>query len=199
MKYFVMVSAACFLAACATNAPVEHQANDYNPTTQARIRLYGQNQKPTLMISNIDCANNYGGKKVNVGGSMSDAFTSMTGIAKNSSIGIPPTEASRNIGKNNGLLSRALFREFAIDANKPVNLKASYIGLTTSYDTPTSHVIMQESSCHSPVASFVPQAGHDYEVIGLSGNGCNVAVYDIGKNGATQPVAVQDAFICPSR
>ena len=49
------------------------------------------------------------------------------------------------------------------------------------------------------MASFVPKAGHDYEVIGLPGKGCTVAVYEIGKQGELSPVSLQGAVMCSKR
>lgn len=44
-------------------------ANDqsYDPNKDARIRLFGQNGKPTLMTSDINCETAPKGQKVNVG------------------------------------------------------------------------------------------------------------------------------------
>lgn len=193
---YITLACTVLLTACAGNAPVVRQNTPYLPEQQARIRLYGQNQKPTIMTANIDCASKGNWQKVNVGGSMGDAFGSFVGTAKSHSIGIPETETSRNIGKKNGLLSKAVFREFAIQAGKPVNVSAAYIGLTTVSQSPQRTVIFHEGSCRSATASFVPQAGRDYEVIGLKGRGCGVAVYEISANGHTSPIALSDEFRC---
>ena len=185
------------LSACSSNAPITaNPASNYNANKQARVRLYGQNQKPTLMWHGIDCNDNKRGTKVNVGGGMGDAFGSLVGTAKSSSIGIPASDISKNIGTQNGILSKAIFREFVVEADKPVNVQASYIGLTTTYTTPT-HIITQiEGSCNGKVASFVPQAGHDYEVVGIQGGACGARVYEIDRSGGLTPITLQSAYSC---
>ena len=188
MKPLFVVCSVALLAACASNAPVvQEESTSYDSSTQARVRLYGQNQKPTIMVSGIDCEAEdrraRRGHKVNVGGSL----------------GIAETEHSKNIGQMNGILSRAFFREYAVPAGKAVNVQAAYIGLRNAMEGATETVIQHEGSCNTRMASFVPQAGHDYEVIGLSGRRCAVAVYEVGTQGELKPVELQDAVSCRRR
>ena len=131
----------------------------YDSQSQARIRLYGQNGKPSHAYTGIDCDTNRKGTKIGVGGSLGDAFGSLVGASSSQSMGIPETEISKNVGKMNGLASRAFFREFAVPAGKPVNAQTFYIGLTNTLRSPTLTVTQYEGSCSSNIASFVPQAG----------------------------------------
>ena len=204
MKPLFVVCSVALLAACASNAPVvQEESTSYDSSTQARVRLYGQNQKPTIMVSGIDCEAEdrraRRGHKVNVGGSLGDAFGSFAGTARSRSLGIAETEHSKNIGQMNGILSRAFFREYAVPAGKAVNVQAAYIGLRNVMEGATETVIQHEGSCNTRMASFVPQAGHDYEVIGLSGRRCAVAVYEVGTQGELKPVELQDAVSCRRR
>ena len=166
-------------------APVSAEpASDYNPAEQARIRLFGQNGKPTIMTSGIDCEQGKKGEKVNVGGGLGDAFGSFVGTAKNKSIGIPETETTRHLAEQNGILSKALYKEFVIPSNKSVNVQAAYIGLTTVATDAQGKTILYEGSCSSGAVSFVPQAGRDYEVISLKqGANCGVAVAEVVSSG----------------
>ena len=180
---------------------VADTTSDYNPSNQSRIRLFGQNGKPTIMTSGIDCANKQKGEKVNVGGGLGDAFGSFIGSAKNKSIGIPETETTKNLSQQNGILSKAMYKEFVIPADKSVNLKAAYIGLTTALEgADGSKIISYEGSCQSNIASFTPQAGHDYEVLSLKqGKNCGIAVVDvISENGGVklQPVPTSQPVSC---
>lgn len=197
MKPLFIMCSAVLLAACASNAPVVQDGASYDDdsSAQARIRLYGQNQKPTTMVSGIDCENNNRGRKVNVGGSLGDALGSFSGTAKSRSLGIAATVYSQNIGQMNGILSRVIFREFVVPAGTTVNVQASYIGLRNVSEAPVSanmlrRTTLTEGSCNTRMASFVPQAGHDYEVIGLPGRRCAVAVYEVGTQGEQKPVQV---------
>ena len=204
MKLLFVVCSVALLAACTSNAPVVQEKNtSYDSSTQARVRLYGQNQKTTTMVSGIDCEAEdqqaRRGHKVNVVRNLKDAFGSLVGMVKSHSLGIPETVYSKNIGQMNGVLSQAFFREYAVPAGKTVNVQAAYIGLRNVMTTPSETIIHQEGSCRSRMASFVPQAGHDYEVIGLSGRRCGVAVYEVGTQGELKPVELQDAVSCQIR
>ena len=212
------VTLAMSMAASAWAEP----AADYNPAEQARIRLFGQNQKPTIMTSGIDCEQGKKGDKINVGGGLGDAFGSFIpfkiipifmdggglgdafgsfiGSAKNKSIGIPETETTRHLSEQNGILSKAMYKEFVIPANKPVNVQAAYIGLTTTATSVQEKTIAYEGSCHSDTVSFVPQAGHDYEVISLKqGSNCGVAVAEVisaGSSTSLQLVPTNKPVVC---
>ncbi len=119
------------------------------------------------MINGIDCKTGNKGEEVNIGGSMGDAFGSLLGSAKNVSLGIPQTEATKTISEQNGMLSKAIYKEFAIPANKPVNIRSSFIGLSNVSHTKYVTATQYEGNCKSKTVSFIPQAGKDYEVISL--------------------------------
>lgn len=168
------------LAGCAaTEMPASTQ--HYNPETSARIRLFGQNGRPSIMFVQIGQGNAAKTEKITVGGSLGDAFGSMLGMSKNESIGMPATENTQNLAAQNGILSKAFYREFVIPAGKPVKVQGAYIGLSSI--TPLAQggsLYYHEGDCSSNMVSFVPQAGQNYEVDSyLSGNGCSVVVFDI--------------------
>lgn len=180
MKQSLMLGVSLCLAMGVSTSVWADGSTEYNPAEQARIRLFGQNQKPTIMTSGIDCEQGQKGEKVNVGGGLGDAFGSFIGSAKNKSIGIPETETTRHLSEQNGILSKALYKEFVIPANKPVNVQAAYIGLTTTATDAQQTTILYEGSCQSNTVSFVPQAGRDYEVLSLKqGKNCGVAVAEV--------------------
>ncbi|WP_165009424.1 hypothetical protein [Neisseria yangbaofengii] len=196
MKKLLALSAVFFTAACSSPAPVLQKTADYNPQTQARIRIYGQNQKPSTVEAGIDCNSGRKGQKFSTGGSLGEAFGSLTGTVKSQSIGIAPTETSKRLGEKNGILSRAFFREFVIPAGKAANVQAFYVGLTNVNETPTHVIIMKEGSCQSKKGSFVPQAGKDYEVIGVDGRACGVAVYEVSSQGNLKNIPLNEAVSC---
>ena len=101
------------LSACASNT--DAVLTTYDAQSQARIRLFGQNQKPTIMDV---CQPSGKTQRINVGGSMGDAFSSFTRTASNHSLGIAPSETTRQLARQDGILSKALYREFAIPAGK---------------------------------------------------------------------------------
>ena len=175
------LSSLILLAACTSNAPVHQKSS-------AGYESYA--------YTGIDCDTNRKGTKIGVGGSLGDAFGSLVGASSSQSMGIPETEISKNVGKMNGLASRAFFREFAVPAGKPVNAQTFYIGLTNTLRSPTLTVTQYEGSCSSNIASFVPQAGHDYEIVGSKGRSCGVSVFEVGAQGELTPVAVEPAVRC---
>lgn len=187
------------LSGCVTTElPTASQA--YNPNDSARIRLFGQNQKPTIMIVQTGQDTDSKSVTVNVGGGAGDAFGSMLGMVKNESIGIAKTENTRNLASQNGILSKAFYREFVIPAGKPVKIRTAFIGLANVNQMPAvgTAINYNQGSCVSDTVSFIPQAGKDYEVGSYkNGNSCSVIVFNIqtvkGKT-ALVPIQVQPLY-----
>jgi len=90
-------------------------------------------------------------------------------------------------------------RTVAVPAGKAVNVETAFVGLTNTLQTPAYTVRTNEGSCTSRAASFVPEAGHDYEVVGVSGKACGVAVYDIAADGSLKAVPLANAVKCSRR
>lgn len=195
-KYVLSFIALAALSACQTAAPVKNQTVDYSPEKEARIRLFGQNQQPTIMTYGIDCQAGQRGKKINTGGSLGDAFGSLVGSVNSHSIGIAQTVHTQTLGEKNGILSRAFFREYVVPAHKAVNASTAFVGLSNKLDTPSYTLIQHEGSCQSNTVSFTPQAGRDYEVVGVTGKACGVAVLEVSKTGELTPVKTQEAVQC---
>lgn len=196
MKKLISLCCLFTLAACTTPAAVKNIGTSYDAQKEARIRVYAQNQKPSTVWSGIDCASNSKGKKVSIGSSLGDAFGSLTGTVNSKSIGIAETDISKNAGQRNGILSRTFFREWTVEAGKPLNVQAAYIGLSNRLEKPTYTEIYYEGSCRSNIASFVPQAGHDYEIVGSRGKKCAVSVYEVASDGSLTPVKLSEAYYC---
>lgn len=150
----------------------------YNPTSQARIRHYGRTGTKIYIQHSFHCEDRKQGNRsyiTNNGGL--DAFKSYARIIMNTSIGMP----------ENSLLKTTLTNEFQtylyishkeliLEANKPINLHGFVIGAEDQQRT-QAKVIAQ---CENAQASFIPQAGHDYEVLGDQQNGqCIFKVYDL--------------------
>lgn len=175
------VFALSFLLAGCVTTEMPADTQHYNPETSARIRLFGQNGKPTIMIVQIGQGGDAKTEEINVGGGAGDAFGSLLGMSKNDSIGIPATENTQNLAAHNGILSKAFYREFVIPAGKPVKVNNAYIGLASIAPLAQGGTLYShEGDCSSNTVSFTPQAGHDYEVGSyLNGNGCSVIVFNI--------------------
>lgn len=196
MKKLFVISSLLLLVACSSNAPVETQTNtQYNPENQARVRLYGQAGHPIFAWYGINCEDRRQsrGTKIIVGGGIK-SLGSLAGVAKSQSIGIPETEISRNIGEQNGIMSRAFFQEITVPAGLPMNVQSKISG----HRNQAGNVVYHSSGCLSTMGSFVPQAGHDYEVVGAKG-ACGVAAFDIAQDGNITPVELNDRAICYKR
>ncbi|MBR5940286.1 MAG: hypothetical protein IKZ88_03435 [Neisseriaceae bacterium] len=195
MKKLFVISSLLLLVACSSNAPVVTQTNtQYNPENQARVRLYGQNGHPTIAWYGIDCEDRRQsrGTKINVGGGTKKAFSSFVGTVKSESIGIPETETSRNVGQQNGVLSRAFFQEIAVPAGLPMNVQSSFVIMGSTYN----------KRCRTKIGSFVPEAGKDYEIVGTVGERkewCSLAAFEVTQDGSTTPVEWNARAICSKR
>ena len=135
------------LSACASNPPASQA--DYNPKEQSRIRLYGQNGKPTLMRYSLNGQD----IKVNVGGGMGDAFSSFVGAAKNQSIGIPSTRISNNVGDQNGILAKAFYKEFAVPSTSALRIQSNLIGMANF--SPSGQAVSYSPRCSSNGCSLL--------------------------------------------
>lgn len=172
---------AALLSACASNPPASQ--TDYNPKEQSRIRLYGQNGKPTLMRYSLNGQE----IKVNVGGGMGDAFSSFVGTAKSQSIGIPSTRISNNVGDQNGILAKAFYKEFAVPSTSALRIQSNLIGMANF--SPSGQAVSYSPRCSSKEFSFQPEAGKDYEVASIvNQQGCAVVVFEVQANGEIKPI-----------
>ena len=182
LKYILLGSCLVLITGCQTTKVSE---KSYSATSDARIRLYGQNQKPSIMEYIQD------GKKVkiNVGGQAGDAFSSLVGTVKNQSIGIAQTDMSNNMKDYNGVLSKIFYKEFVIPAGKPVSIKNSFIGLTNVSQSPTSSTVQYQGSCTSAGLTFTPKAGKDYEAVPKNdSSSCGLVILEVDQKGNTAKI-----------
>ncbi|WP_239325529.1 hypothetical protein [Snodgrassella gandavensis] len=158
--------------------------NDAAP--QARIRIFGQNGKPTNMKYSFQ------GHvvKESTGGNMGGAFASLLGVARNSTIGIPATTTLDTMRQHNHNLSKLYYREFTIPANVPITISNAIIGLTNVNDTHhDGKIITYQPSCQSNKLTFVARPGRDYEAIAASTSAqCGVILLEVNADGSTTPL-----------
>ena len=141
---------------------------EYNQTTDARLRLYGQNNIATVAYENTECTPNSTSKMIEVGASLLDASQTAFGKAKSSTIGMSRTEFSEKALTNN----KILFKEWVTKANSPVTVQLlSDIHLDNS------------SNLCSLAGYFTPIPSEEYEVKGIRNyNSCQIKVDRIQKN-----------------
>ncbi|GGY22943.1 hypothetical protein [Paludibacterium paludis] len=156
------------------------------PQSSARIRLFGQNGVGVWFYRNMACYKTgmWGPTDAEtVSGGLGDAFASFVGVASNSGIGMPETTTTREIAKRNGMLSKAFFREYSVDADKPLTVLVSFGDVSGM-------------RCGYLSASFVPKAGKDYEGvlnISVAERVCRLEIKEItGTPEATELKLVDD-------
>lgn len=182
LKYMLLGSFLLLITGCQTTKIPE---KGYSPISDSRIRLYGQNQKPTILEYTKDGKK----QKINVGGEAGDAFSSLVGTVKNQSIGIATTNMSKNLKEYNGILSKIFYKEFIIPAGNPVFIKNAFIGLSNVSQSPTRTTVQYEGTCTSSGLTFIPKAGKDYEAIPkYNSSACGLILLEINQSGDTTAI-----------
>lgn len=177
--FMALLGCTVFLTACQSTTVTS--TDHYDPQHHARIRLYGQNQKPTIMEYDI---NNKPVRK-NVGGTFGDAFSSFAGSTKNISLGMPETAMINEMRQYDGILSKVFYREFAVPAGVSVRVHNAFMGMLYYTASPLNNWdFVRKVSCKSNTVTFTPQAGKDYEVVPAHNSAtCGVAVLQVPKPG----------------
>ncbi|OOF77622.1 hypothetical protein BKG96_08095 [Rodentibacter caecimuris] len=180
MKNLLLISIMALGTTACVSTELSNQNTPYDVTKDARIRLYGQNGRPSFLTAEIDGKK----EKVTVGGGLAQAFSSMVGAKGNESIGMPETSLSKNPSAHSKFLSGIFFKEFVIPANTEVQVTNEIIPLdsTHTHYTTTEKIttIIKGKGCKGNTITFIPEAGKDYEVAPISTNReCGVTLYEI--------------------
>lgn len=180
MKKLFLISASILSLTACVSTELSNQNQPYDASKDARIRLYGQNGRPSYLTVNIDGKK----EKVTIGGGLGQAFSSMVGAKSNESIGMPATELSKDPSAHSKFLSGIFFKEFVIPANSEVTVQNKIIQLDHSHThyTATEKIttIIKGKSCKGNMISFIPEAGKNYEVAPISSDReCGVSLYEI--------------------
>ena len=155
----------CFMAQKST---LVHKQEAYQPSSDARIRLYGAygNQEIRL-YRNSSCADWQPQAAQRVHTRMVNGLPKRI---RNYTVGMPDTVRSVAANQVKGVVFRDSYQEFVISAGKPLVLDGSKSATTDS----------RHQSCRTGV-SFVPRAGKDYEAaFRWLEKGCVVDVFEIG-------------------
>lgn len=176
MKKFILSIIAMLLTAC-VNTELSMNQSQYTPENQARIRLFGQNGRPSGMEVNVN------GKveKISIGGGMGQAFSSLVGLKGNESIGMPETHFSKNPSQFSNIASTPFFKEFIIPANAEITVSNSIRTPNHTFtDVATGKVTTSYSYCNGDKITFTAKAGKDYEVVPHhSTQVCGVTLYEL--------------------
>ncbi|UOO88492.1 hypothetical protein LVJ82_13590 [Vitreoscilla massiliensis] len=198
MKTMMSVAAATVALLCGQYALAEIAAPAIADNT-ARIRLFGQNGHASVAHVGIDCSSNVRGTKINVGGTLGQAFGSLVGASKNTSLGLAATPATENLKQRNGILSKAFYKEIVVPAGLPLNANSSANIMGTSALNPGVNYVVKDRNYVAGTVSFIPEAGHDYEILSLhEGRKVFIVVNDI-THGDMVSVTTQPAYTCTSQ
>lgn len=183
----LLLSLGALACASAQEAPASQAAA--TPAANARVRLFGQNGVMVHFYQNSSCMGGKG-QKTTVSGGIGDAFGSLFGSAKNTSIGMTETPTTANLGKRDGYFSKAYFREYEIPGNQPMTLQMAY---QSAAGAPGSKY------CGTFGGTFTPEAGKQYEVsLEVAPNQCLAVVREIQEN-AQGPTSLRDIEVVPTR
>ena len=178
-KLAVLVLTSLGLAGC-YSTELSTQGKAYDATKDARVRVYGQNGRPSSLETTV----NGKAEKITVGGSLGQAFSSMVGAKDNESIGMPATPLSKNPSAHSKLLSGIFFKEFIVPAgatvvvnNSIMDTTSQSVGYTLTHKITTTTTV---KGCSGNTVTFETEAGKDYEVAPISSDRqCGVTVYEI--------------------
>ena len=154
----------------------------YVPQESARIRLFGHDDHPSIIIVQTGRRSGEGAVKIKVGGrSLAARLGAMPGAGKNKSIGMAKSENTRNLKQRHGIFSRACYREFVAPGGRPLQVGNACLGAASSAMAFAGvQFIFEPRGGFSDTVSFIPQAGKDYEVMTYrNGDTCSVMVYEI--------------------
>ncbi|KAB7772579.1 hypothetical protein CKY51_00090 [Xanthomonas maliensis] len=158
----------------------------------ARLRIFGQNGVGIVLYKDAVCNKKYS-EKIRASGSLGSAFGSLVGAVKNESIGIPETQNTRNLHDRKMIGSKPFYKEYALEAGKPVVVEAG--AHSDHWSTATGYHMGW--NCGPLLSStFVPEAGADYEValdLDFRQSVCVLAVNRVAADGQVTPVAVSPA------
>jgi hypothetical protein len=177
----------CLLAflTCGGSAAAQEAPPAGSAHSTARVRLFGQNGVLVEFYQNSACIGG-NGTKTSVSGGPGDAFSSFFGRAKNTAIGMKETPNTQNLGKRDGMMSKAYFREYEVAANEPLAVRMHF------QSGPGVGV-----QCGSIGGTFVPQPGKDYEIgLELRPGQCMAIVQEIVP-GTDGQVVMQDIDTAP--
>lgn len=172
--------------------PVEVKV--YDPSTQSRMRLYGQNGQKIWIQHAFDCD----GKKEGIREYLSsngglNAFKTYLRLTLNQVKGMPRTAIQKEVeGNTMSTYAMVSYKELILNVNQPINLYGFVLGAEDRARTKAKIF----DQCSDAQASFQPQAGRDYEVLGrYENNKCQFQVFDLKSK---QEVTVSEKlYSCP--
>ena len=204
-SYFLTLSwaalaAACLLGGCATTPDPQVMASlaGADPTTLARVRLYGNNGANIVFYRNTSCIPKSGEGSTRVSGSLGQSFGALVGSNLNETIGMPASERSTH--SRNGVLAREFFKEYPVKAGEPLAVTMGFTGTPIVPIIGALKMTGSAASCRIPGGVFVPKAGQDYDVyldIRANAGVCLMSVSAIGAQGEGVAQPVQAAQACP--
>lgn len=191
-KLFALILVSILLGACSARAVLVKKKIPYDPTSDARVRIYNENgNKTTRLFNDTSCQDIKDNPAMGPSKNPFSKDNMHNGLPKrtlkNISIGMPFTEKSAKALDRNSYLDTTYFEEKMVTANKKMVVKGSHF---FSYETTGVNASMVTQSCDI-MGEFTPEAGKDYEVSfgldALAGKTyCRIFVYELEPSPAVE-------------
>ncbi len=157
-KLYVSIISAVILSGCSAKAVLVEKKVNYDPKTEARIRMYYSNGNPMVKTySKMDCATWENTKATKAQRKMTNGLPRKT--LKNVSIGMPMTERSAAALKRDDITDTDSFVEMVVDAKEKAIADAAVYDITSYSD----YYRYPAYNCRI-AGEFTPTAGKDYEI-----------------------------------
>lgn len=161
-KLYVSIISAVILSGCSAKAVLVEKKVNYDPKTEARIRMYYSNGNPMVKTySKMDCATWENTKATKAQRKMTNGLPRKT--LKNVSIGMPMTERSAAALKRDNITDTDSFVEMVVDAKEKAIADAAVYNVPKGYGIRGISSVSITSHCRI-AGEFTPTAGKDYEI-----------------------------------
>ena len=181
-KSLLIIASALILGGCSARAVLVEKKVDYDPKTEARVRMYYVNGNPMVKTSNMDCETweNTSAKK--------PQRRTTNGLPRktlrNISIGMPPTENSLAALQRDSITDTDSFEEIVVNAKQPVVADAALYnghqgGISIGTRIPQYHCRI--------AGEFMLEAGKDYEISyqEQANNSCSLNIAELNPTNQT--------------
>ncbi|OWP48797.1 hypothetical protein [Pseudomonas nitroreducens] len=171
MKKELLVACALLaLHGCSSHETNTVEAQKYDPSRDARIRVFNNNALASYMYPGQACGQTAEATRVNTSGPYWRAFGAMLNAHKSLGIGMPESQRTRDPKYGEG------YQEFVVPASRPLVF--------------VTYVSAPGVSCAKRSVEFIPVAGHSYEAgVGIESGMCFPEVKVLQADGVGAPIA----------
>jgi hypothetical protein len=179
LRLFVLSAMVCAFGAC---QPAWAQDELAKPAEPARVRFIGNGLIGLTFYKNKTCVSGKGIVASRTGKQLGSALGILFRKAQNISLGMPETPNVTNLAKWDVTLSKAFYREYAVNANQPLTIQSTFYYFSEARRG--NQLVTTTADCNSS-SFFTPQAGKNYEVtLNVEQGTCSMNVMEIDTSSA---------------